>query len=179
MSWAPFAVEEPVASPRIARAARLIAYLAAALAVVIGTAALIGWVADVWWLRDPVGGFAPIRPNAAVMFALSGAAVGLSVRGTRRCRWLAGTLAALCAAVALTTLAQDIVGRDFGIDSVLLDVPAPRPAPAATIALLLSNVAVLALDVRPRRGPAVAEVLALAVGTIGWLALGGFLYGAV
>jgi hypothetical protein len=179
MSWAPFAFEEPIAAPRIARASRVIAYLAAAVAVTIGTAALIGWVADVAWLRDPVGGFVPIRPNAAVMFILSGASVGLSVPGTRRYRWLGDALAAVCAALALTTLAQDVVGRDFGIDMVLFHVPAPRPAAPAALAVVLSSVAVLALDVRPRRGPAIAEVLALAVGTIGWLALGGFIYGAV
>jgi len=178
MSWAPFAVEEPIAVPRIARASRAIAYLAAALAVVVGTAALIGWAADVWWLRDPAGGFVPVRPNATVMFILGGASVGLSVPGTPPCRRLAKVLAALCAALALATLAQDVVGRDFGIDTLLFDVPAPRASPPGSAALVLTGAAVLVLDVRPRRGPAIAEVLALAVGTIGWLALGGFLYGA-
>lgn len=179
MPWAPFAVEEPVLAPRIARASRLVAYLSAALAAAIGAAALIGWAADVWWLRDPIGGFVPIRPNAAVMFILSGASVGLSVRGTPRLRWAASTLAAICVAVTLVTLAEDVMGRDLGVDSLLFDVPAPRPAPPASVAILLSSIAVLFLDVRPRRGPAIAEVLALVVGTLGWLALGGFLYGAV
>jgi PAS domain S-box-containing protein len=178
MSWVPFTVEAPATPPRTVRSCLLVAYLCAMLVVVIGAAALLGWAADIWWLRDPIGGWVPMRPNAALMFILCGLALGLSVRPSALRRWGAQVLAVTCVALVLTTVAQDVVGRDFGIDTLLFDVPFPRPAPAACIAFLLTCAAILALDVRPRRGAAVSEILGAGVATLGWLALGGFVYGA-
>src|SRR5262249_44384572 len=106
-----------------------------------------------------------------------GLSLGLSVRPSPRLRWVAKALAATGAALALVTLAQDAVGRDFGVDALLFGVPSAHPAVGASLGVLLAGVALLLLDVRAPRGAAPSELLAAAVAVIGWLPLGTALYG--
>jgi PAS domain S-box-containing protein len=177
--WTPSPVkEELTASPRIVRGLRLFARLAAVFVVVIAGAALVGWSTGIRWLANPVGGVAVV-PNTAVMLALSGLALGCAISQSRRCRWARNALAATCAVVALATLMQDLVGRDFGIDILLFRARPARPAVPTTVGLLLASAALLLLDVRRRRGVTPAEVLASTTAAISWLALGGYLYGAI
>jgi PAS domain S-box-containing protein len=157
----------------------LVARLAAAVVVAIGGAVLVGWAAGIRWLQDPIGGLVRMVPNTALLLVLSGLSLGLSVRASARRRWAAKVLAIACVAMTLTTLAQDVVGRDFGIDRILFDVSPARPAVASSIGLLLSGVALLSLDVHTRWRVAPAELLATAAATVAWLALGGYLYGAI
>lgn len=142
---------------------------------------LVGWAADIPWLRDPVGAFVVMVPNTALMLVLAGLSLGLSVsaRASRLGRWIGKALAVACAAFAAATLAQDLLGRNLGIDTLLYDAHPARPATPSSLALLLASVAILVIDVRPRRGPAPSELLAAGMVGIGSLTLGGFLYGAI
>jgi PAS domain S-box-containing protein len=183
VSLRPFVTEERAASPQWVRRLTLASRAAALVVAAIGAAVVFGWTAGVPWLEDPLDHFAPMAPNTALLLILCGLSLGLSVisvetapRGPRRGRWAAHVLAVIAASLALTILAQDVVGRDFGVDRLLVAY-APRPAVPTTLGLLSAAIALLLLDVRPRRGFAPAELVATLVATLGWLALGAFLYG--
>jgi PAS domain S-box-containing protein len=162
------------------RSLAIVARVAAAGLVVLGVAVLAGWAFDVWWLKDPLYGFRHMVPNTALMFAVSGVALWLAGSGSaaRGRVWAARALAAGCGSLALATLLEDAVGRDFGIDRILFDTHPARPSTPTSIAVLLSSAAILGLDVRPRRGPAPSELLAAIVAGAGSLTLGAYLFGA-
>jgi PAS domain S-box-containing protein len=164
------------------RSLAIVAHLAAALLVVIGAGVLLGWAADVWWLKDPLGGFTHMAPNTALMLILSGLSLELlcsPATSSRPRLWAARSLAAACGVMALATLAEDLLGCDLGIDALLFEARPARPAVPTSVALAFSSAALLSLDVRPRRGPTPAELLAAGTATIGALTLGGLLYGAI
>ena len=181
MTWPPFAPDAPTSSPRLLRALPRVANVAAAIVAAIGAAVLVGWAADIGRLKDPMGGFVVMVPNTALGLTLLGSSLGLSasVAASLRRRWMARALAVGCAALSAAILAEDLLGRDLGIDTLLFEAHPARPAAASSLALLLSSIALLVIDVRPRRGPAPAEFLAAGVAAIGSLTLGGYLYGAI
>ena len=178
MASSPFTVEAPAGSPRLVGLLLLLARLAGAFVVLLGVAVLWGWSAGIGWLQDPIGSFVPMTPTVALLLVLAGLSLSLSIGAAPRKRWVAKVLAVLGAAISLTELAEEILRRDFGIDTLLVGAHPTRPAVATLAAVLLSYGALLALDVRPRRGPALAEVLAAGAATLAWLTIGGFAYGA-
>jgi len=143
------------------------ARLAAVVVVAISAAALLGWAFQVRWLVAPIPGFVPMAPNTALMLLLAGLSLGLSIQTTPRLRWAANVLAVTSASIALAILAQDVVGRDFGIDTVLLRGSPARPSIATSVAVVLADVALLLLDVRCARVPAPSEILATATIIVG------------
>jgi PAS domain S-box-containing protein len=174
MWWAPSSqVEELASSRRLVRLLALVAWLAAALAMTLGAAGLVGWAKGVQWLQRPAAGVAMV-PNTALLLVLNGLSLACSVGASRRRRWAGKVLAATAAALSLTIMAQDVLGRDFGVDTLLFHVEPSRPSPPSYLAMFASSLALLVLDVRPRRWPAPAEVLAAAAAAIAWLALGGY-----
>jgi PAS domain S-box-containing protein len=166
MAWTPFMVEAPAASPRIVRRLRLVAWLAAALAVTVGVVALLGWAIHVRGFVAPMAGLPQMAPDTALMLILSGLSLGLSVSPLWRLQWVANVLAATSAFIALAALAQDVVGRDF-IDGLLGRGPFARPTVGTSVAVLLADAALLLLDVGSRRVPAPSELLALAAAIVG------------
>jgi PAS domain S-box-containing protein len=167
------------ASPRLVHGLRFVAYLAAGLVVALGASVLVGWTVGASWLVAPVGDV-PMAPNTAVMIVLSGLALGCSASRSRRGRRARTALAATYGAIALATLAQDVVGRAFGIDDLLFShVGAVRPGVPTTAALILVSAALLLLDVRTRRAVSPSELLATGAGAIAWLALGGYAFKAI
>jgi PAS domain S-box-containing protein len=182
MWWPRFTPEAPdQPSPRLVRSLGVVSYVAAALVVAIGASVLVGWAANVWWLRDPVGGFVPMVPNTALLLILAGVSLWLCGRppAAPARRWIARALALACVLGELALLAQDALGLDFGIDTLLFDTAPARPAVASSVAVLLSGLAILVIDVRPKRGPAPAELLAVGSWALGSLALGGYIYGDI
>ena len=165
--------------PRLGRLLLLGARLAAALVMAIGAAVLVGWATDIQRLKDPLGTFVLMMPNSALMLLATGLALGLSVQPSRRLRRAGKVLAAGSALFALATVSQDLFRRDFGIDRLLFHVHPARPAVSTALGELLASVAVLLLDVRSRWVPKPAEVFATAAAALGWLGLGGYLYGAI
>jgi PAS domain S-box-containing protein len=167
MAWTPFTVEASATSPRIVRGLCFAARLAAAVVVAMSAAALLGWALHSRWLVAPLSGIRPMAPNAALMLLLAGLSLALSIGTRSRLRWAAKVLAVTSASIALATLAQHIVGRDFGIDTLLFHGSPARPALSTSVAVLLADVALLLLDVRSTLVPAASEILALATAIVG------------
>jgi PAS domain S-box-containing protein len=174
-------VGRTTASPRLVRVLRVVALLAGAMVVAIGAAVMVGWAVEARWLIAPLSRsvqvFLPMVPNTALMLVLSGLSLGLSV--IPRLRRVAKGFALACSAAALATLLQDILARDFGIDAFLFNARPSRPAVLTLVAILLSDGAILLLDVHWHRGPTPSELLGVAATTVAWLAIAGYLLGAV
>jgi PAS domain S-box-containing protein len=175
--WMPIA-ETPAPAPATLRALAVSTRVAAALVVLAGACGLAGWATGVEWLRAPIRGAASMMPNTAVMLILSGASLALSASATpsRARARAARALAIACAVIAGASLVEDLLGRSFRIDTLLFGEPAGRPPTPTSIALLFASGALLARDRRPRRGPALAEILALATTVPPALAIGGHLF---
>ncbi len=180
-AWIPVATSEPRASPVLVRSLAMFSRVAAALVALTGAAVLVGWAADVRWLKDPVGGFLPMVPNTALMLVASGISLWLvaPAPAPRRRVAVARAFALGSGAIALASLTEHVLDRDLGVDRLLLDLYPAAPALATAIALVLSNAALLLLDAQPRRIPRVAEVFAVGAAVLGAVGLGGVLYGAL
>jgi PAS domain S-box-containing protein len=177
--WQPLPSRTTEASPQIVRVLRRLTLVASGTVLLIATGALIGWVNDVAWLKDPVHGFTPMKPDTVVMLIFTALALGASVGAHSRRRTAGTVLAGIGAALAMTVLAQDVLGRDFGVDSLIIHLPHLRPAVPTSLGILLLDLAILLLDVHPGDGPTPSEVLATIAGALASLTLGGCVYGAV
>jgi len=153
-----------------------IVVIAVSAVVLVGWA--VGWYAVVRMRPGPTMGV-----NDAASLAAIGAAVVLGSLGRRR---LAVAVGAVAAAVPVITLVQLAVGRDLGVDLVILadsqrrvqsDVLHPgRMAPSTGVALLVLALG-LALITR-RRWVGAAHALALAAVAVGHLSFLGRLFAA-
>jgi PAS domain S-box-containing protein len=150
-----------LAEPTVIRSVRKGRVLAI-IAGTIGVVTLAGWWLGVARLRAPVPGTAEMAPNSALMLIACGAALALlATPASPVRRRLARGLAALVVATAAITVIEWIGHVDLGIDA-LVTGEAVRPAPNTSVTFALLGGALLALDWRPWRGLAVAEVLGLA-----------------
>ncbi|HYW31695.1 MAG TPA: ATP-binding protein [Gemmatimonas sp.] len=142
-----------------------------ALTVTVALLALLGWFADVWWLVQPLAGFAPMRVSSA--FGLLALGVGIAATSTPRLRPLAIT-AALVALLLGTTPLQHAVGADW-LTSWFGSITAPRGldfhgqppgqiAFASAIFLGLGAIGVFAI-VSPHRG-VISSILLAASGSV-------------
>ena len=177
----------PAASP-IVQSLRRTARVAALGVVAIGALVITGWWLDIHWWRSLFPGLTPINPGGtALTILLAGAALWLRTGQVDR-RRLGLALAAVAVLLALTRLGGSLADWDGGPDRLLfraeLDQHAERTgqpnrmAPTTALPLLLVGLALLLLDVRPRRGLWPAEVLALTAGGIALLSILGCVYGA-
>lgn len=146
---------------------------AGGVAVVLGFVVLLGWALEIGMLKTIVPTFASMKANTALAFIGIGAAL-LAPRHGR----LIGLAVALLGAA---TLAQDLLGVDFGIDEVLVrdpDTPsaaAPgRMSPATAFCFVLAGVAAALLATPGREGA--AQWLALGVLAVAMVALAGYAY---
>jgi PAS domain S-box-containing protein len=164
----------------LARVLPIVVCASATIVIAIGAMVLVGWALHVRWLTQPIPAFGPMVPNVGLMLIASAVSLLLlrpsPVLAVRK--RIARALAAACVVFALATLAEDVVGRSFGIDTLLFDAPHPRATPAASSALVFANVALLTIDVMPRRGPMPAELCAIAALTIAALTIGALVYGS-
>jgi PAS domain S-box-containing protein len=173
-----------VPSSRMLGVLAVLARLAAVAVSAGAVAILIGWAAHVRWLTNPAHAFGPMKPATALMLLLLGLSLWFSIAlpgatAASPPRSTAAKALALCSgAIAAGILIEEPADLDVGVDAFLL-VPPARPTSATCVAVLLLGAALLAIDVRPRRCPKAAELLATAAGTIGWLALSGYVYGAI
>ena len=98
---------------------------------------IIGLSGPGWALhlsRLTTWGFAPVKmvANTATCFLLLGASLWLlrNRSCTRTARLAANTMAGTTALVGLLSLVEHFLGRDFGIDQLLVSVSAPISLPA-------------------------------------------------
>jgi len=91
------------------------------LVVGIASAAIVGWIFDVSFLKRIVPGSIAIKFNAALLFLLAGLSLrGASACRSLRCRRMGQICAGLVTLIAALTLVEHLSGKDLGIDSLLI-----------------------------------------------------------
>ncbi len=154
------------------------------VAVGVGGLVLLGWAMGNGALKSILPGYASMKANTALCFALLGWSL-LAARSTDpRMRYprIAGALAVV--AVGLATLAEYLGGWDFGIDRLLFPEPGPtfitpfvgRMGANTASAFVALGLALAALALS--RFPLVVETGALVAMALAGLAGLGYLYGA-
>jgi PAS domain S-box-containing protein len=154
--------------------------------VLLGAAALLGWLFDIDSLKRIRPGWVSMNPATIIAFVLCGLAI-LCAAHSHWPRWLAraGTACAgLAAFIGLVCLARYTVGLDLGFDRVLfasrLDAGEPVPsrmAPNTAVCFVLTSFAIVLARTGVAGWRGLALVLAAVAGIIGLLALIGYANG--
>ncbi|MFZ5862859.1 MAG: hybrid sensor histidine kinase/response regulator [Nitrospirota bacterium] len=177
--------------PHVNRHCRILAETASLTAVVVGVLALAGWAWDVGTLLSVLPGYATMKPATAVCFILSGVALHLlrptppRSGGVGRRRVGGYACAAVVALIGLTTTGEYLLNRDLGIDSLLFPdrlratlIPDPgRMSLATATNFVLIGASLCTLDAKSFLVRPVASALALMAGTIGLIAVLGYIFG--
>jgi signal transduction histidine kinase len=150
-------------------------------AVLSGCSVLLGWAFDIVWLKSIVPGFVAMNPLTALCTMLAGGSLLLlrNDPGCRKHRLLAHTAAVPVALLGLLRLSAYIFHHDFDVDRLLFaaSLGDNRMAPNTAVCLMLTGLALLLIDVVPRRGFWPAQILAFTVATIALVSLVGYGYG--
>ncbi|RIK97696.1 MAG: hypothetical protein DCC71_21540 [Proteobacteria bacterium] len=155
-------------------------------AAVLATGALVGFATGERSLASLSRDLSPMKPNSAIAaLALAGTITALASPAFVGLRRVAARLASWIAlAIAAATLSEFAFDWELGIDELLFHDPwsaanmvrPGRPAPASSIAIAMLAVSLL-LSARGL-AYAAAQALAIAGGSIGALALVGYLFRA-
>lgn len=151
----------------------------AAFGALVGTAVLVAWALG---LEAPtgLGGQTTMKANTGLGFLAIALSLGaIRRRGTGRVRLAVRATALVVAGLALSTLAQDLLAWDLGIDRAIFTDPEPTPgsphprrmAPSTAVCFALLAAAILGLDARARVCRSAAIGLAIATTAIAYLAL--------
>ncbi len=155
------------------------------LLMLLGIVVIVGWHGDLPALVQISPGLAPMQYNTALGFVLVGMSLLFSIRDYRR---TAAVLGGFIGALALLTLLEYGLDRDFGIDQALFKAPlmdqtshAGRMSPLTALCFLLSGLNLLLAGLLQRRSfrsfsSALFGSLILA---LGGMALIGYLTGLV
>ncbi|MBN4056421.1 hypothetical protein JYT20_01735, partial [Rhodothermus sp. AH-315-K08] len=145
-----------------------------ALLIVLGTAVMVGWYADLPALVQIRPEFVPMQYNTALGFLLMGGALICLVGGRGR---VASMLGVLVATIGLLTLTQYVFLVDFGIDELVMEhyitVATSHPgrmAPNTALSFLLGGVGIAAA-VHLRSGKLVDWILGLSGSVVAGLGL--------
>jgi PAS domain S-box-containing protein len=175
---------DPGSDPRLVSSLASVSRGASALVIAAGCLVLVGWMLDIATLKSVFPGFVTMKANTALALIFAGLSLW-SLPAEHPGRWTRRGGFACAAAVALVgilTLGEYLLGRDLGIDQLLVEEPAGaertshpgRMAPNSALSFLLIGCGLL---LRGRRAEAVAQTLALTVAVIAFLALVGYAYG--
>jgi PAS domain S-box-containing protein len=169
---------------------KMFARMGAAVAGLIGTLVLVGWLADWEVCKEVLPGLVAMNPATAVCFIMSGVSLWLLGEAGAESRGGAGVqIARACAAVVafvgLLKFGGDLLGRDAPVDQILFagklagtaGKAANRMAPNTALCFLLIGLALLFLDWRTGNGRYPAQFLSLAVAALSSLALMGYVFG--
>jgi signal transduction histidine kinase len=176
---------------------RLIAFsrAAAACCVVVGLAVFFGWIFDIHALIRISPGFATMKANTSLAFALSGTALwslAHNIPGNassrlrdKRAKWLSRVsyvCAVTVALIGLITLSEFLFGW-AGIDNLIvrdhhtLHTPHPgRMSQITALGFVLMGVALLTMDLETKSGKRPAQWLVIPVFLDGFVALLGYSY---
>lgn len=167
-------------APRI----RLVLCLALML---LGSAVLVGWAADIPSLTSVLPGLSTMKVNTAISFAVAGA--GLLAAGVQRrfARGLAAACSFWLAAVGSLTLLEYFTGADLGIDEMFVADTGTltgsgfpgrmSPLTASAFVALGLCIALLAFG-RRRRILTLGHALSAVAGFVAFLAAAGYTFGA-
>ena len=154
----------------------------AACTVALGGGVLLGWALEVDLLKRVLPGLISMKPNAALLFLLSGLAIG-PIREGRPTSRLSVVLSLVVALIGGATLFEYVVGLDLGIDDLLFAEPPNEfgmlvrgrmhPTTALNFVVLGLASALLAADREHRAAQALILLAVLIAGST----LVGYLYG--
>src|SRR5258706_4731782 len=173
-------------NPRLVFSFRAFSKYTSIAVIVVGSLALFGWIFDVPALKSVTPGLATMKANTAIAFIVAGVSVFLeSNEGpSRRAHLVARGCAIGVALLGLLTLGETISGADFGIDQWIFarqptyaDPYPGRMSIIGAVNFILVGLALLLLDIKIRHDTYPAQWLALAAGSLAFLALVGYLYG--
>ena len=178
---------EGSSDPFWSRRLRFMSRLFAGLATAFGVLTLAGWIVDSAALKSLAPNGITVKTNTSIALTLLGLAL-LLLEPERRggFRTALGRLAAgLAGAIGLATLTQHLFGWNLGIDELLFREAPGAPGtsspnrmgpPASTYFPLLAG-SLLLIDRRPGRGASPSQLLALAVGSLAFLPILGYVFG--
>jgi signal transduction histidine kinase len=158
-----------------------------AIVIAAGWIVLLGWLLDVASLKGPTSNLPAMKANSAFAFVVAGASLWVlrSPSAGRRLHRLARGGAALVLLLGAATLAEYASGLSLGIDELVFHdastltgaAVAGRMGVNTAGCFVLVGLSLLLLDVEWRRIRP-AQVGALIVGVVGFVAVLGYLYGA-
>jgi signal transduction histidine kinase/DNA-binding NarL/FixJ family response regulator len=159
---------------------------AAAFAVAVGAAVLVGWSLDVEPLKRLMPTFVAMNPSTAITLILLGLSLWFVSQGSTRTRVAARSCAILSAAVGFLRLVSYLTGVQTGVDSLLFREQLIEPgtkmpnriAPNTAVCLVLmgSAIALLSSQLLQRRN--LGQLLALFTFLCSLLGVLGYVYGA-
>ncbi len=183
---APLAVPPEMILPRVAAALRTISRAASLIPLAIGVLVLIGWWANVEFLKRIVPGLVAMNPTTAIGFFCLGVALALEARKTpsESSHRIARSLALLAALIGLIKIIAIVTPLDLGIDRILFhdklltaDNGLPNQmAPNTALNFLLLGMAVAIID-RTFRRIRPAQLLTVIAAMSSLLALTGYASG--
>jgi CheY-like chemotaxis protein len=147
--------------------------MAAALGFALAVLILLGWAWDLTILKSGLPGQRATQPLSAVCFGLSALALALSTERCVLCRFFRLVCAGLVLLVVVATVWQNALDIDWGLDQLLFSdavvheqpgqfLRPGRPAAGTLVALGLSCVCLLLIEVRSAAGRALYVWLATA-----------------
>lgn len=172
---------QSAAAVRLSRRMSLVSRVCAFLVSLVGLGVLIGWAADIPSLKSLVAGHASMKPNTAVCFIFVGLA--LAFREKRGVRIVGGGVAIVIAGL---TLLQYLTATEIGIDQLLFrdsrpsigSNPPGRMAPTTALNFIFLASGLLCLEMRRGFLRNLAEMLVVAAGALGFVAVLGHAYGS-
>jgi signal transduction histidine kinase/DNA-binding response OmpR family regulator len=160
--------------------------VASVLAGATSSLVLMGWWLDIAALKSVLPGFATMKPNTAVAFVFSSAALWLKLSaasGSRYARLLATTCAFVTFMIGLLTVIEYLTGSNLGLDQILFSDAANagatypgRMAIATACGFLLLGTALLLFDLKTARGHHLSQGLAIFTGATALIALIAYAY---
>jgi two-component system, cell cycle sensor histidine kinase and response regulator CckA len=162
--------------------------LSAAIGVAVGALGvlvLLGWALHISTLQTILPGLVSMKPNTALTLVFAGACIGiLATRPIPNHRRVARLLAVAVLVVGALTVAEYVIGRDFGIDNLLFadkfsatqTSSAGRMSQATAGTFVALGAVFLVIDDGPS-GALSAQILSVGVAMVTGVALAGYLYG--
>ncbi len=167
----------------------LVALCVSGVLITIGTLVLAGWSFDIALLKSVLPGLAPVKPNTAICFILSGVALWQAARpenlDAKRQR-LSQACALVSTLIGAVTLSEYLWSLNIGIDGLLFgkaliatnrSFPG-RMAHVTALEFAIFGIALLLLNSNSRRGKWFSQSLALLGTAISLIVLVGYAYGA-
>jgi PAS domain S-box-containing protein len=172
--------------PRLTVDARAVVTTAGGFVLLVGLLALAGWVWDVPFLKGPLRGLVQMKADTAVgLVALSGGLLLTITHASRGRRHAVDGLAGVAILIGALTLAEYVLGRNFGIDQLLFrdtstvhTVHPGRLAPQTAICFMALGLSLLLSSRRGGGGRRLAAILTGGPFALALFAVLGYLYGA-
>ncbi|MBW4576092.1 MAG: response regulator [Aphanothece sp. CMT-3BRIN-NPC111] len=171
------------------RTLKPLSQIASAIAILIGSLVIIGWIYNIAILKSFLPGLVAMKANTALNFILAGVSLWLSQtkqtgKSGRVKRYIMQACASIVLLVSGLTLTEYLFDWDLGIDQLLFKEPvgtvgtfAPgRMALNTTSCFLSDGLALLVLDWKTRRGHRLSHWFALLPALVALVTLIGYIY---